>query len=331
MPLELSAPPAGSTTASVGALTTADFLLGPEAFVMRCSELAAEVGAADSIALDAGERTRLIAAIRSGRSRLEVARAVLGNAAGPLPPSPARALGREWDSFAVVELLERFAPDDDVRFAEQVFEQLLGRRPSQIEALEARFDLASGDIDRRTMIARVAAMNPHCRLSRVTHEPKGDRGANVNPHSTRDVSSAMIGHDGREQVLIARCHPDLGWLIGADIECRGVLGPQHAEAPLSQVPEGWILTGPKRTLKAGRWDLAVDLVQPGNAQITLDIVANSGLDTLLSLDLIGPALMTVGFDVAVFHHFLEIRINKPRQADELHQLKLRRLALELAA
>ncbi|MEM6973283.1 MAG: hypothetical protein AAF577_10810 [Pseudomonadota bacterium] len=338
---------------SVEALGPADFLLGPEAFVTRCATLAASGGGgAVARTSDGADQARLVAALRAGRPRLEVARALLGDRAPTA--SPAAAFGRDWDRFVITDLMARYAPDDDRQFVAELHQQLLGRRPSPIEALEAEFDLRVGAIDRAGLIRRVAALGADCRLSDTMmttpaetllsprqgatqgasqgwiHAPAarpGDGAQHNGPAEPERPTAATLAERGvGRRIVIAREAAGLGLILGSGISCPGL----DTEKEFPKVRAGWVLTGPKRGLEPGRWNMIIDLLQPEGASIHLDIVANSGLDSLLALDLVGPACMTVGFDVAPFHHFIEIRLRKPEQAGPLHRLRPRALMLERA-
>ena len=69
------------------------------------------------------------------------------------------------------------------------------------------------------------------------------------------------------------------------------------------VREGWLIVGPKRTLKAGKWRIDIDLLQSPEAIVDLDVVANAGLDVLLRAALCGHSCGSFCLDFLPDHHF----------------------------
>lgn len=307
-------------TAEPLAITVAQLVATPQDFVDAC---AAAFGL-DADALDVAERASLIAAIDAGRSRLTVMEALRARAA-PLDAdgAPRRRLDRTrlagllaqpWTNEVVVDLLLRYAPDDDGRFVEQAFRQIFGRDATPIESVEARFDLRGGRLDRRGLIGKLAALSPGCRLSpppAPTPPPTVDGGATL-----RDGGGAGY--------TLVRDVPGVGWVIAPGVTAQPMSGENGAFVPAP----GVALRARGLTLAPGRWRLAVDLVQDETADIVVEVSANAGLDELFRARLRGPATFAATFDVEAHHHFVEVRVVKPAQGAGDARLKIRDLSLD---
>jgi hypothetical protein len=90
--------------------------------------------------------------------------------------------------------------------------------------------------------------------------------------------------------------------------------------------EGWVIAGPKQQFPPGLWRLDVHILQPEDAVIVLDVVANAGIDILAKATLLGPARFSVRVDIRDWHHFIELRLFKPRQPEAAHRLDIRNLS-----
>ena len=293
----------------VAGVTAADFLLPAEAFVERC--IAAYPGADQLFTLS--ERGALVAAVRGGRPRIEIVDAVRDRA-DPETLEATRprinGLSQGWDKFVVTELLEHYAPDDDVAFVRQVYSQVFDRAPTPVEALEAKFDLKSGRLTRTDLIGRLGARAPSARLS-------------------TDLAVAGAGalfNEGKPQIVLLRPAGPDGWIVAPELWVQ----PAPIENGAFQFQEGWILTGPKRSFPAGWWRLNIDLVQADGAGLVLDVVANSGLDRLLAINLVGSAQFGARFKLDPWHHFVEIRLRRTAQPAERNWLKIRDLSLSVS-
>lgn len=299
-------------------LAATDFLLPPKAFVKRCVDA---FDLRDQV--DESDRETLTALLSEGRSKLEIADA-LRSRKYPLAPSliaPAsKGAGVDLGPLIVVEELERFAPADDAAFLRQLYAQTLGREPTAIEALEGTFDLKSGRSTRRSLIEAVAIRTPGSRLSTISSAAKRSNPPDVAPSlSGFDVVSA----DGRVEIVFLRMVAGLG-LVRAPGTSFQPAGFRDGSLLLE---EGWLLAGPKLDAELGDWVLSVDLMQDENAEIALDIVANAGLDTLIKLHIVGPALLQTRFTVRPQDRFLECRLFKTRQIDSLNWLKIRNISM----
>lgn len=301
------------------AITVADLVATPQDFVDAC---AAKFGL-DGDALSDAERATLIASLEAGRSRLTVMEALRAKAS-PLDANGAprrrrdrtqlAGLAQNWTADVVVDLLLRYAPDDDGRFVEQAFRQIFGRDATQIEALEARFDLRGGRLDRRALIEKLAALSPGCRLS----PPPSQAPLPAIP------GGAILRDGGGVGYTLVRNVPGVGWVVAPDVIAQPMQGENGAFVPAP----GVALRARGLTLTPGRWRLAVDLVQDETADIVVEVLANAGLDELFCARLRGPATFAAVFDVEDRHHFVEVRVVKPSQGPGDAQLKIRDLSLD---
>jgi hypothetical protein len=216
-------------------------------------------------------------------------------------------LARDWSGDIVVEQLARYAPGDDAAFVQQVYGQTLERPPTSIEAIEAKFDLKGG-LSRTDFIQRVARRSPSCQLS-----------------SDGAVAGLGSGLTAEGKFAFSFIEPTAqgGWAVANDVYLQA--GPTIEGA--LQVSAGVVLSGPKRSFAPGDWHLAIDLVQPEEARITVDAVANAGLDVLASFDLVGPARLVTAFRIEPWHHFLMVRLHKAAAAQTQMQLRIRTLML----
>ncbi len=290
-------------------LQAVDFLLGPEEFVSRC--LAAYSGVTELLTLP--QRALLAEAIRAGRPRIEVLEAVR-RLANPAHTTSAgtltNGLAREWDNFVAMDQLIAYAPQNDSIFVEQVYLQTLNRLPTAIEAIEAKFDLKGG-LSRTKFVEQIAQRSPACRLS-----------SDVLPLE----SGKMIGRDGRLYINLIQQTTNGDWAVPHDVFIQ--------QAPTVdgslQLNEGLVLAGPKRSLPPGKWHLSLDLVQPESSQIIVEVIANSGLDVLARVDLVGAARMVMAVLVEPWHHFVEVRLFKAAELEHLRKLKIREVLLRQA-
>ncbi len=290
-------------------LKAADFLLGPEEFVNRC--VAIHTGTAEL--LTEAQRASLAEAIRFGRPRIEVVEAVrryVNPANRSLNVVNFNNIAQDWNSFIITDELIAYAREDDSMFVQQVYIQTLNRLPTSIEAVEAKFDLRGG-LSRTEFVERMARRSPACRLS--TDVPFDD-------HST------VIDADGKFCINLIQPTKAGGWSVAKDVFLQQVASVDG----YLQLDEGFVLMGPKRSLPAGTWHLSLDIIQPEPARITVDVVANSGLDVLSKVELVGPARMIMAVLVEPWHNFIEVRLHKETEIEHLRKLKIRQISLRQA-
>jgi hypothetical protein len=290
------------------------FSLPAPAFVDTYSET---VGVSETD-LSPQDRDTLISAIRDGASRMRVIDAIDGRSAINVPVTrldDQNAIRQPASQFALIDVLARFAPEDDVAFLRHVFARICERQPDKRERLEFEFDLRRGVIDRQTLIRRAVeiARREGANALWDTLADQADSGGNINSDKNyaRSLPLGLVyDHDGVETITLVREAPGTGWLIGPDV-LRQPLEPFDGGWA---VREGWLIVGPKRTLKAGKWRIDIDLLQSPEAIVDLDIVANAGLDVLLRAALCGPFCGSFCLDFLPDHHFSELRIAVRQQA-----------------
>jgi hypothetical protein len=297
-----------------------DFLLAPEAFVRRCAERCGGEG----VALSELEIAELADAVRRGRPRLEILDAMLARH-DPIDAKLQRpnvaALRRDFAGNVVVDVLLRYAPGDDVAFVRFAFEQIVNRPPTPRELLSLDFDLRCGRLDRRSIVERLDAQAQVEGVKVMV----SDRAPPARTESDRiwTADGQMVDTLGRYRIVLVRQLAGHGWL----------LAPGYWHQPIEtaddgwKIRPGWVLTGPKRKLASGAWRLEVEFLQDDDATIFLDVVANAGLDVLAKSLFEGPARCSLRFTVADWHHFIEVRLLKPEEAQEKCWASIRNLSL----
>lgn len=261
--------------------------------------------------LSAWDRENLASAIRRGSNRLKVIEALRSRKTIPAETgfSMRNDIRRTPDRLALLDVLVRFAPDDDAAFLSYAFQRICDREPTGAERLELEFDLRGGKVDRRSTIRRITAL-----AQREGHLALWDTlvpdDIRDEPTDARAIPAGFaIDEDGRDTVVFAREIPDRrGWWIGPDMMRQKVRIADGGWV----VEEGWLLVGPKRSLQPGRWRLDIDLVQPEQTALALDVVANSGLDVLHRFQVLGPFRGSVVFAIEPDHRFVEFRIDVPK-------------------
>lgn len=294
-------------------VSPADFFLDSAAFVEKCIEA---YGLEDKIS--PAERINLVESMGRGVTKLAMVDAFMRQASleqVSLLDRRSSGINREWDKFVLVDLLERYAPDDDWSFLKQAYRQLLDREPDKAEEIEALHDLRGG-LSRRSWLQRLAERAPNVFLS----SDKLGTGNAINevPHST-GFSAA-----GRARIILMQQIADGSYLVAPSLWTQN----KHVENGVIYLQEGWVLAGPKRDIAAGTWLLSVDIVQDDEAEVALDMSANSGLDVLAETHLRGTTRMGLCVTVKPYHHFIEVRLRKPHQPDAQNWIKIRNLSLE---
>jgi len=233
------------------------------------------------------------------------------------------SIERMPDTFVNADLIVRFAPNNDEAFVRFAYEAVLCREPTSGEVLTSTFDIKRHAIARADFIGQIVDV-ARAEGKRAEISGLADTGK---PHDRSPapyfVNSEVLDGNGRQKLILVQHRNELGWIVSPDIWRQKV----DIEQDFWAVNEGWILTGPKKTLPSGQWQLEIDLVQPDTATVTLDVVANSGLDCLAKASFGGSASCTLNFKVEPFHHFLEVRLFKPGQSPQNRRLKIRSLVL----
>lgn len=294
-------------------ISPADFVLDSAAFVDRCIEA---YGLEDKIS--PAERVNLVNSLGGRVTKLAMVDAFMRQSSPEqvsLLDGRSSGVSREWDQFVLVDLLERYAPDDDWAFLKQAYRQLLKREPDKIEEIEALHDLRGG-LPRRTLLQHLAAKVQDAFLS---SDVLGTRNAITEiPHSTGFSAS------GQARVVLMQQIADGSYLVAPNIWTQNT----RVENGVIRLHEGWVLAGPKRDITAGSWLLAVDIVQDDEGEVVLDMSANSGLDLLVQTHLRGTTRLGLRLTIEPYHHFIEIRLRKPHQPEAQNWIKIRNLSLE---
>ncbi|MEO7469398.1 MAG: hypothetical protein ABIV36_20510 [Sphingobium limneticum] len=302
-----------TTNHSAFPISPADFVLDSAAFIARCIEA---YGLEDKIS--PAERINLVNRMGGGVTKLAMVDAFMRQTSPEqvsLLERRSSGVNREWDKFVLVDLLERYAPDDDWSFLKQAYRQLLDREPDKAEEIEALYDLR-GDLSRRSWLQRLAEKAPDAFLS---SDVLGTGNAiNEVPHSTGFSAS------GRARIILMQQIADGSYLVAPSLWTQN----KDVENGVIHLQEGWVLAGPKRDVTAGAWLLSVDIVQHDEAEVVLDMSANSGLDLLSETHLRGTTRMGLRVTIEPYHHFIEVRLRKPQQPDAQNWIKIRNLSLE---
>lgn len=303
---------------SLGSLTlgASDFLVSAEEFVRRCAK---SVGAAD---LEPVEVELLATAIRNGASKLDVLDVLIARI-DPLDPRLSRpnpsALTREIDSFVVADLLERYSADDDREFARFAYDKILGEAPAG-EELDAAQGQLLRSTDRRgfleTLVARKLSRGYRAEISpqRELDQPQGQ--------GLRPIGGAVLQPNGHRIFIVVRHEPGMGWATGDN-----VLVNASIQDGKWKTHSGWVVVGPKRSFQSGLWRLNVHLIQPKDAAVVLDVVANAGMDVLAKASLLGSANLSLRLDIKDWHHFIEVRLFKPQEPPDNNALDIRDISL----
>lgn len=278
------------------------FSLAPPAFVDAWAR-ALDLSEPD---FTSGDRDIFVKAIQGGTSRLKVIDTLYARkwtSVSPLRASGSQHVSHPQGQQVLIENLERFAPDDHVAFVRYAFSQICVRAPAPDELLTLDFDLRRGALDRRAAIktiVRIAHREGHPALwdSLDLEEDKSD------PTCARTLPSGFAYDDqGRESLVFVRKSNDGGWIVAPDL-LRQTLTTENGGW---LVREGWVLTGPKRSLKPGCWRVDLDIVQHQTV-LHLDVVANAGLDVLQQLAICGPFGGSFCVAIGAQHRFVELRL-----------------------
>ncbi|MFD9896899.1 hypothetical protein [Mesorhizobium sp. NPDC059025] len=286
--------------------------------------------------LPMADRLDLANAIRKGTSRLRIIDA-LGARTATVPAKLYRntamhVLTRKPDQFSVIESFTQFAPENDAAFLQYIFTQICDRDPSAGERLSLEFDLRRGVATRSEVVKRVVA-SAHRDGTTVlwdTLQPTREieKAQSADPTDARIMPAGLVvDKNGQETLVFVREVENVGWMIGPDL----------LRQPLSisdngwNVYPGWLIVGPKRSFTEGLWLLSLDLVQEKNAEIDVEIVANSGLDILQSLTIVGSFSGTVCVGIEHEHRFIELRIRVHERNSKSRWLRPRNIAMQRAS
>ncbi|TXI10035.1 MAG: hypothetical protein E6Q76_04715 [Rhizobium sp.] len=277
------------------------------------------------------DRLSLANAIRGGTNRLRVVDAL--KAYRPAPSSlrglsGIQAFRREPDQFAILENFVRFARDDDAAFLRYAFSRICGRDPTSAERLGLEFDLRRGVLSRAAVVKRIVAIARRDGQTAYwdTLLPDNDSEARQPvdlSNASITPSGLLVNADGQAMVVFVREVENVGWMIGPDL----LRQPLRIDDGNWSVQSGWLVTGPKRSFAEGDWLLDLDVIQPGAAKLDVEIVANSGLDFLQAITLVGSFSGTVCVNIKREHRFVELRIRIHERAPEDCWLRPRNISM----
>jgi hypothetical protein len=310
------------------------FSLPAENFVDACAE------ALDLTDLDltTEDRLTLASAIRGGTNRLRVIDAL--KARRPFSESHRErsnlgAIRREPDQFVLLESFTRFAPEDDAAFLRYSFSRICGRDPSSAERLALEFDL------RRRVISRAKAVKKIVALARrdgqeafwdtllLQDEDENDKSkGGIDPHSAQIMPAGLFADtDGQVAAVFVREIDNVGWMVGPGVLAQ----PLQVHEKGWKVNAGWLLTGPKRGFAEGTWFLDLDIVQPDGTKLDVEIVANSGLDFLQTMTIVGSFCGTLCVDIRREDLFIELRVRVHERDADNDWLRPRNISMRRAA
>ncbi len=273
------------------------------------------------------DRDYLVNAIRTGTNRLKILDALhmrQSSFAQFGRGESAHDIRRTPDRFALMEVITRFAPDDDGAFLRRAFLQICDREPTPGERLELEFDLRRGHLDRRGAVKRIVAAARRDGHLALWDSLDPDDGQD-DPACARTMPAGLVyDESGRETLIFVRAMPDGGWMVAPDIMRQS---PKMSENGWL-VHDGWLLVGPKRSFRSGTWRVDLDLLQLQDAILDVDIVANSGLDVLQRLEIIGPFSGSFAVEFKSEHRFVELRLAPRKCAEELIWLKPRNISMQ---
>lgn len=277
------------------------FLLDADAFVNRCIDSFPCGG----ITPGSPEQHHMVDALESGRvSKLDVASAF--SAASRTHPRPSPSIDSYTPDFKEGPII-----GDDLVLAHP-------ENNAAFVAYVARI-LEQTDISEATLRRHEIALN-----SKQT--------------TRRNVIDLLAGRKARRQVQ---------WLSDTCMSEAVVLATQsHAgnavridalvwqQEPLPRgsgvitVTPGLVLASVPRCLRAGIWDLTIDLWQPPDATLRINVTANGGVTRILDVLLSGPCSSAFRLEFNEHDRFVRLTLTKPAQTPELSKMQLNEVCLE---
>lgn len=262
--------------------------------------------------LTPGDREIFVRAIQTGTSRLRIIETLYVRKWGcpsPFNSAMAHDIYRPQDHFVLIENLEHFAPEDHAAFVRYAFNQICGRGPTATESLTFDFDLRRGALARRAAvkkIVRIANQEGHAALwdSLDLEEDRND------PTCARTLPTGFAyDEQGRESLVFVRESQEGGWMVAPDMLRQSPKMEQRGWL----VEEGWLLTGPKRSLSPGNWRVDLNILQQDDL-LHVDVTANAGLDVLQQISICGPFSGSFCVTLQSHHRFVELRLRAAESA-----------------
>jgi hypothetical protein len=254
-------------------------------------------------------------AIHGGTGRLRIVDALYSKKwarSSPFGSITAHDICGTQDHFVLIENLQHFAPDDHTAFLRYAFRQICDREPAPTELLSFDFDLRRGVIERRSAIKKIVRIanqegRPALWDSLNREEDRND------PTCARTLPTASVYDEkGRESLIFVRALREGGWTVAPDILRQSPKMDQQGWV----LREGWLLTGPKRSLRPGIWRVDLDILQHDQV-LQVDVVANSGLDILQDISISGPFAGSFCVTIENHHRFVELRVRTRDPAETI--------------
>jgi hypothetical protein len=127
----------------------------------------------------------------------------------------------------------------------------------------------------------------------------------LNPHEVPSVPPEAVEAAFLDNKRLIIAHVDgVGLFVGSDVTYKGLAD----KGGLQLLPSGLAFCGPRADLKAGNYVLHIDIrCDDPSAQLHFDVVANEGLNKLLTFNVIGSLSGAVAFEVKEQHRMIEVR------------------------
>jgi hypothetical protein len=248
------------------------------------------------------EITALTEALLKGVNKSRVWAALAARARGgptPPPPSLPAVLSRpDTDAVVLIETLLPLAPDDDLIFIDEAFHRILGRSAEARDRARIQQALRRGERDRQDVVLEL--------LEQARAEGHDPAVASLGARLGGETPFSLLAGGHAERLVLARRIGDRELLV-AEAGVGPAAVPSDGELIVDKTQAGGlILAAPKRTLRSGRWRLAVDLAQSWSSRLCLDVAVNGRTESLLRLTLNGPAVFTAELEARPEHLSLEL-------------------------
>ena len=307
-------------------LSSAEFASEPRSFVRHL---------ADRMSININDATlyRLVERVKRGATREQIIQA-LRNTKGERYPTDRATAALNFArvnvpaSDLVVENVLLFAPNDDKAFVLHAYAQVLSRHPGNVELARATHQLESGTTARIDLLALLNG-----KAIEEGHLINWDSAASLQSN-TGDIPKIrglieangfrMVSRNSPEVLNLCR-YVDERWELAPSMISRA----EEIRSDSWVINDGFILTGPRCHVAPGNWVLELDIVQPEWATITIDVVANLGMDRLLYISACGNLRGNFVFEKLNTHAFLEVRLQAqnaiPEQWISIQSVQLRKM------
>lgn len=255
----------------------------------------------------------LTQAILRGVNKSRIWEALSARNEGRLISPPAvlpTALVRADDDLVIEDVLVDHAPGDDVAFIEYAFARLVGRHPELHERLALQAELAADTLSRSAAVQRI-----------ISTGRSEERAPTVARMSGTQPFAIVSGERAERQLLIRR---------SADSEyifAEGALKNARVTGKGVELFGGLAIAGPGRPLRPGLWRLFIDWQQPEDAAIAIEVTANGGAESLVAMEVAGPAVFAAEFRIKPEHVLAEVLVHGVRSAGDTWIVQPREVSL----